>query len=466
MLNRKIMRNFGFAFFSNAISMVLSIVMVIVLPVLFGDAIAEYGYVQLYFLYVGYYYVFDLGWCSGIYLREGGKEYTQLNSGSYSAQFILLAISQIIIAVCIIGYAVYFVNDINKQFIFVVVAFNIIIMQLKTMITSLFQATNRIKEYSVTVVIGKLLNALAVIIAIALGIKQYKIIVLSLFFGEFIALLYACFECKEVIFSKPKLFFQVKKEIMEDISAGQNILFSGLSAMLMTGITRICIENVWNIREFAKVSLSINISNIFMVFITAVSVVLYPELRRMCSEKYIEIYSKMRNILMTLLLGLLISYYPLRLILQMILPQYNESLLYMAILLPVCIYSSKMSMLIQTYMKVLRLEKKMMIANISGLLSTCILVVVTVFWLKSITLAIFSILACQIIRTVSGELLLAQYIAIKPHKDIMIELILTILFIIANWQIGGWGGMLIYASGYSFYLFFVIGKYCNTQQKM
>jgi O-antigen/teichoic acid export membrane protein len=395
MNKRKLIKNFSYVFFSNGMSMSLSAVMGIVLPILFGSDFESYGYVQLYFLFVGYYYIFDLGLCSGIYLREGGKEYKELDKGSYSAQFLFLAVSQLVIAFCIAGFALLFIGDDNRKYIYIFVAVNIVIMQLRTMITELFQAINFMKEYSFIIMIGKFLNILVIFFAVVLGIRQYKSIILFFTICELISLIYAIIKCKNIIFSKPKGLSRVKNEIIENIKAGINMMLSGMSSMLMTGIIRISIEKQWNIETFAKVSVTLNISNMLMVFISAVSVVLYPEIKRIDKYKYLPIYNKMRAILMTFILGAICFYYPIRLLLMNLIPQYKESLIYAAILLPVCIYSSNMSMLIQTFMKVLRLEKKILLTNFVGFLSAVILTLVSVFWVKNINLAVVSVLLCQ-----------------------------------------------------------------------
>ena len=60
---------------------------------------------------------------------------------------------------------------------------------------------------------------------------------------------------------------------------------------------------------------------------------------------------------MFVLLGAFVFYYPLKIILTRILPGYAESIRYMALMFPVCIFDSKISLLVNTYLKALRKEK-------------------------------------------------------------------------------------------------------------
>ena len=50
-------------------------------------------------------------------------------------------------------------------------------------------------------------------------------------------------------------------------------------------------------------------------------------------------------------------YYPLQEILLLWIPKYADSLIYMAILFPICIFESKMALLISTYLKSVKKRK-------------------------------------------------------------------------------------------------------------
>lgn len=441
---KKFYKDFFLVFTTNVFGLILSTVMNLVMPIIFKDDVAAYGYVQLFLLYVSYYYIFDLGLCNGVYLIEGGKEFHALNRGLYSGLFMVLGISQTIVGIMISILAAIFVTDGNKQFVFFIVAVNIVFMQLKTLFIVIDQATNRIKEYSITNIICKLLNAVAILLALLLGIRDYRLLIVLLTVGEVASCIYAVIDCRTLLLCKPEPLPHIWRGIMENIRAGFSILVSGLSAMLMMGFTRLAIEGYWGIEMFAKVSFTIGLSNMFMLFINAVSVVLYPQLKRTSDEKYITLYDQLRNLLMLLLITALLFYYPMRLLLEYILPEYHEGLRYMGILLPICLYSSKMALLLQTYMKVLRLEKKLMNVNLVAMLVSVIATVISVFLLNDLTLSVCSILLSQTFRSIYAEILLSRHIRIHVIRDIVYEFIITVVFVVANWWIGGWPGMLLY----------------------
>ena len=85
-----VMRNISYTFMSNVIHLLISTVTVLIIPKFVG--VETYGYYQLYLFYISYAGVAYFGWCEGIYLREGGKYYSELDKGQYSAQFRLLGL--------------------------------------------------------------------------------------------------------------------------------------------------------------------------------------------------------------------------------------------------------------------------------------------------------------------------------------------------------------------------------------
>ena len=90
------------------------------------------------------------------------------------------------------------------------------------------------------------------------------------------------------------------------------------------------------------------------------------------------------------------------------LPQYAESLRYAAILFPICMYQIKMSLLVNTYYKTLRLENLIMKCNIAALALSIVCTLVSTLLLYSLTAAIISILVILIFRCILSEIILSK----------------------------------------------------------
>ena len=205
-----------------------------------------------------------------------------------------------------------------------------------------------------------------------------------------------CLSCKDIVIQTTVSFKEGIREVWNNISVGIKLMFSNIAGMLIVGIVRFSIEQVWSVETFGKVSLSMSVSNLMMLFITAVSVVMFPLLKRTPQEKWADNYKLMRNILVIPLLGLLVLYYPAKVILSAWLPQYEESLRYMALMFPMCLYEGKMSMLINTYMKAMRMEKQMLLVNLISVTLSVLSTGLVIFLLKDLVLSVVSIMVLPV----------------------------------------------------------------------
>lgn len=109
-------------------------------------------------------------------------------------------------------------------------------------------------------------------------------------------------------------------------------------------------------------------------------------------------------------------------------------------------------MLISTYLKALRKEKTILFINLGSVLLSIIASLLASFWLKDLTLAIFSIIIILAVRAIISEIILARLIGIDVKKDLVLEVLLTIIFISTSWLIGGLNGIILYGIAYITYL--------------
>ena len=261
--------------------------------------------------------------------------------------------------------------------------------------------------------------------------------------------------CKDIIFGK---YTSIKNGLFEswkNIRVGVNLLIANIASMLIIGVIRMGIEQNWDIETFGKISLTLSISNLLLIFINAIGIAIFPMLRRTDEKKLASIYEVIRNILMILLFAMLIIYYPLKVILSNWLPQYNEGLIYMAVLFPICIYEGKMSLLINTYFKSLRQEKTILFINIISLCISVICSIITINIFKNINLVVISIVFLLGFRCILAECILAKKIKVKVVKDIVLESILIIIFIVTAWNVKLIISTVIY---FIAYLIYVVSK--------
>ena len=189
-----------------------------------------------------------------------------------------------------------------------------------------------------------------------------------------------------------------------------------------------------------------------MFFISAVGIVIFPILKRINKDKLSIIYKTMRDSLLVLLLGILIIYYPLKTFMVMWLPNYADSLIYLALVFPMFIYEGKMVLLINTYINTLRKENIIFKINIIMMIITIIITYINTQIFNNLDLTVISIVILLIIRSVIAELYLAKALNIKVLKDIILEILLTTIFILSAWFIDSYITIIIYIVFYIIYL--------------
>ncbi|MED4343671.1 hypothetical protein [Heyndrickxia coagulans] len=453
-MNNKVnlfIKNFSYTLVSNLTSMLISILLVLIVPKIVG--VKDYGYWQLYLFYSSYVGFLHFGWNDGIYLRYGGQHYNKLDKQLFFSQFWMLAFFQIFIAVCAFILTAILVHDIQRIFIFELTAVCMLLVNVRYFLIYVLQDTNRIKEYATITFIERILYCFFILGFLVVGIKNFKLMVLADILGKLCSLFYAIYCCQDIVFRKFNNFKLNLQETYRNINVGIKLMFSNIASILIVGVIRYAIEKNWSVAVFGKISLTLSLSNFLLIFINAIGIVLFPVLKRINSDKLSSIYKNVRLLLMILLLGLLMLYYPFKYLLSMWLPMYSSTLKFMIILLPICIYEGKMSLLINTYLKTLRKEKTILKVNLFSLILSLILAFFSAFYLKDLTFTVMSIVIVLAFRCNVSEFILCRFLNLSFKKDFLWENIMTLIYIYLNWNFGLMLGLTTYFCIYLIYIF-------------
>lgn len=443
-------KNFSYTLGSNFVSLLVSILVLLFVPKLIG--VWDYGYWQLFVFYSTYVGFLHFGWNDGIYLRYGGKEYKDLDKRLFFSQFYMILILQLIIATIIVLTTTYFLNEANRIFIIVMTVLCMLVVNVRYMLLYILQSTNRFKEYSNITMLDRILYGVLIISFLVIGVREYKLLIVADLVGKVISLFYAMYCCKEIVFRNISTFYFSFTEAIENISVGIKLMVANIASMLIIGVVRVGIERSWDVSTFGKISLILSVSSLVMLFINAVGTILFPMLRRTDEGKLADIYVTIKDILIVILWGFLMLYYPLKVILSDWLPKYSDSLNYMALVFPMCVYEGKMALLINTYLKTMRKEKLILKINLVSFGLSLISTIVTTVILKNLNLAILSIVFLLAFRCVLAEIYLSKILKIPVYKDVILELIMTFIFMITGWYINSLLGVLIYMLAYILFL--------------
>lgn len=450
---RSIIKNITYSFSANALMMIFSVISVVFFPKILG--LKEYGIWQLYLFYFSFCGFLPLGWLDGIYLRYGGRNFEKLNGKLLSLEFVIFSMFILMELMVVYILSNIFIEDKDKIYVLNYLIITLIFYLPFSYLRNLLQLSNKIIDFARLIFIDRLIFMIGVIISIIFVVNITNEFMISDIIAKFVTLILVIYYCLSILKKfKLKYYKKVYKDILSNICVGYNLMFANIASLLVFGIIRFGISQEWDIVTFGKISLTFSICNFLVVFINSASVVLFPVIKNISVETIKKTYSIFNFSLTLFLLICLFLYYPLKEILLLWLPKYADSLIYMAVLFPICIFESKMALLISTYLKALRKEKILLRVNSISLIFSIILTFFSAYIFHILDLTVFCIILIIAFRNVIAELYMNFILKINTVKDIILELIIVITFIGCNYFITGYVSILIYLMIFVIYLIY------------
>lgn len=443
-------KNISYSLFANSVSLGVSVLMVMFVPKLLP--IEDYGKWQLFLFYFSYLGFLHFGWEDGIYLRYAGKDFSELNPRVFSGQFLGIVILQLVMVGLTLIFSRVFIVDSIKQIVFVCAISMAVFVNFNNGCNFIMQITNQIKDYARLVLLEQLVLLILVFSFLITDSAQFQYMYLAKLGAVVVVSGLSFYLCRRLWTTHIGSIYSIFQEAGLNIEVGIKLMFANVASMLIIGVVRYGISIGWDVSTFGRVSLTLGISNFLMIFINSVSVVFFPILKRMDQQRLPEMYVQIRMILACVLFFMLIFYYPLKSILSWWLPQYADSLIYMSVLFPVCLFESKVSLLINTYLKSMRREALMLKINLISVGVAIVITLITIELLHNLNVAVFSIVFLYAFRCEMTEWYMGQLLSIKLKKDIMIELAMVAVFIISSAILDSWMCTLIYAVAYVLYM--------------
>lgn len=441
------LKNIAYSFGANLTSLCISIFMVMFVPKFLS--VNDYGLWQLFLFYFSYLGFLHFGWEDGIYLRYAGKNYDELNRKTFAGQFYGIIVLQIVLAVLISSIGQILVSDPVKRTALICAVWLAPFVNFNNLCNFIMQITNRIKDYAKLLLTERVVFFLAVVLfLLVFHWNEFRYMYYAKLFSVAGISLAGVYLCRSLL--RPR-FYPLRKvlsEAGENLLVGSKLMLANIASMLIIGIVRYGISMGWDVATFGKVSLTLGVSNFLMVFINSVSVVFFPIVKRMDERKRSEIYMVIRNALTFLLFAGLIGYYPVRYILSLWLPQYAETLVYMSVLFPVCVFESKVTLLINTYLKSMREEFLMLKINAVSVAFSMIVTTFTVGIWHSLNAAVFSIVLVYAFRCVLAEYHVTRLLGLDLRINMLEDLMMCGIFILSGWVFDSFLCMAVYGVVY------------------
>lgn len=439
---KKGITNIKYVLASQIISYTLSFVTAFILPKLLG--VSANGYYQLYLLFTNYVGILHLGFNDGVYLKYGGCDYDDLPRGVFRAYmrfYLLFNAAEIIICMALL----FIETDPRRRFAIFFAVLNILVVNGAGLFNKINQISNRIKAYSAVVIAGNVQTLAGVGVLILVKGIDFRTVILCDFAAKLMMLLVNIVIDRDIVFGRAEPFHEALGECADNFKVGIKLTVANLMGMLVLNLGNF-ILSFGSISNFSLYSFAINSTNIAMMFISAISLVLYPILCRLDRQDLPRYFLIMNRLLCSAIFCMMLLYYPLELAIRLWLRAYTPVLNYLYLLFPIVIMQSKILMLMNTYYNSLREEKAMLIANISSIV-VFIAIAVPLFTLyPSIRVIAWTTLITFTWRCYASEIYLKRKMGIKGMRNIAEELVMAAAFIVAAGLVKGVAGMLIYAA--------------------
>lgn len=340
---------------SNILKLIAGTMVAFLLPRIIG--VADYGYYKTFTLYSTYIGLLHLGFCDGIYLEYGGKNYSDLNKCMFSGYSKLFFIMQTCIAVILIIIA-WSVFENEWRFILICLSFCLLFTNITGYYQIISQVTNRFGELSILNTVQSALIVLSIVVLWGMKVLPGNTVTYRLYVVLYLSVLgimtlWYIITYRDITFNKNDRSNNSVNDAIRFIKIGFPLTIANLCSSLILTLDRQFVNILFDTKTYAVYAFAYNMLSLITTALAAISTVLYPKLKQ--KDDYILklIYPKLIGIILVLTYCSMIVYYPLLAFVNWFLPQYNGSLVIFRIIFPGLAISSAITIIMHNYYKTL-----------------------------------------------------------------------------------------------------------------
>ena len=408
---QRFIKGFAYVLSANMVNLVLGVLKTLALPLLLG--VTNFGYWQVYALYLSYVWILGLGFAEGTYLRYGGTDYGDLPFPRMRGSIRLLLALQVAFAV-IAGSLAFLEPDPSKRAALLLVALNVPISVLLALLMSLLQSTHQFRIYGTLSVVDKCLMSAFIGVLLFLHTDRPEVVMLADTAFRLVALVLAGYSMRALLHGRACGLREAAQEFRENVSAGSSLAISFLAGMLMVGLGRFVLERFGSIESFGSYSLAISTLSLVLVFSMALGTVLFPTLSRLEPEGHVRRFEAMRgsaSVVGVLVIG---TYFPVHWIIHSFLVEFRSVLEYLGALFCLVYLQIRTQVALDPFFKLIRRERALMAFNLIGLGLTAALVSWAYWWQGTPLAVAVATLVGVGVRTYLAEVYIARRVGGAP----------------------------------------------------
>ncbi len=392
-------------FGSQIIVLVVGLIKALIVPLLLS--IDDIAYWQLYVFYVVYVGAFSLGYNDGIYLRYGGYRLEDLPIERLRASNIIHLAFLLLATLAMLCLAMFY-NKSQLQFVFTAVAANIFVMGIAANISLSLQAINRLRAYALINSADKIFFLISMLLLFVQELRVFWFLIVIDFAAKLSVMVFLVIRYRQLYVGSLSTAADAAREFAENIYSGVQLMLANLSGMLVLGAGRIIIEYCGTLRSYAFYAFAVSLANVVLMSVSALSVVLYPSLRQQKRSEYLIYFNRTNASFSAFALLMLTGYFPAAAFVLILAKSYSPILEFMNAIFVISVLQGKMQLINNTFYSALRLEGRMLVANVASVVVVSILSLVSYELTRSVVYIAYATLITMIFRVYLSELVLRR----------------------------------------------------------
>lgn len=436
MNTKSIISNASVAFLAQGVSVALGVVQSLLVPKLLGGE--SYGYWQLFLFYTSYIGFFHLGINDGVYLIHGGEERTRIDKRAVFSQLVFATAYQLLFALGIIAVGLLGGFGAERRFVIVSTAAFMVPQNAANFLAYTFQAMNETKRASAATIIERLTFLVPLACLLVGGVTAFEPYIVAYVFSMTVQLAFCLWHARDFAAAGFVGWGPAAREGIASIRVGIKLMLANIASQLILGLARGAIDAAWGIESFGKLSLLLSIVSFFLLFVGQASMVLFPALRQSGEEELRGFFRAARDIMGLFMPLVYLAYAPIVWLLTLWLPAFAESFTLLALLLPICVFESKMDICCTTFFKVRRRETMLLAVNVATALLSLAGTALGVWGLNSINVVIGGVVVAIAARSLFSERYIGNALGVDPSPIAVGELVITGAFIVAAHMLPMW----------------------------
>lgn len=442
---------------SNIAKLLSGVLVGFLLPKILG--VSDYGYYKTFTLYATYVGLFHLGMSDGIYLKYGGRNYDELEKCEFRFfTRVFWGLEIFIAGILIIVSSV--VLDNEYRFIFICLAAYLVFNNATSYYQMISQITGRFKELS----IRNVLQALVIVLIILLLWILQKTAGFNVNYREYIFLYILTMVVLTFWYIrtyKDITFGRIDKrwrQIPVFIRIGFPLTIANLCSSLILTLDRQFVNVLFDTETYAVYAFAYNLLSLVTTATSAISVVLYPKLKRTGLKELDSMYHILIGLVLGLVFGGLIIYFPLCIFVEWFLPKYSLSLAIFRVIFPGLAISSAITIVMHNYYKTINANNRFFVKTIWVLGISCVANIMSyVLYRTTISISIASIFT-MIVWYIIVEAYLIKHRNIKWRRNFVYMVVMILAFYISTSIANYYISMAIYGGAFITISILVYGK--------